>query len=295
MKHRFLRQLVPALRSLPYYLRGLYRGFREENVFFLSSGLAFNGVLCLIPVLLLLTSLLGMFIQSSRFPEQRVNDLLSAVFPPQPYAQKIKMSILGVILDIARYRKTFGITGIAIFGWTATSLFGALRIVLNQIYRIKAKKLVVIKVFENIILVILMGVLFFIANALTWFFLLINSLLKELPTPDVIDLEYIAKTIPILLSYLSALIMFYVINRHIPDEKIPRKAALVSAFTATSLWWLAGKGFGWYLTTFHPYSKLYGTYAFLLVFLAWIYYSSIVFVIGIIIGQLYRERPMTRS
>lgn len=231
-----------------------------------------------------------MFISSSHVPDQKLDDMLNAVFPPQPYAQKIKASIKGVIVDIVRYRKTFGITGVLIFGWTATSLFGALRIVLNQMYRIKTKKLLIIKIIEHIILVILMGVLFFVANALTWFLLFIDSLLKGLPTRDIISLGYVAKTIPTVLSYISALILFYVINRYIPDEKIPTKVALVSALTTTSLWWIAGKGFGWYLSTFHPYSRLYGTYAFLLVFLVWIYYSSVVFVVGVIIGHLYRER-----
>jgi membrane protein len=84
--------------------------------------------------------------------------------------------------------------------------------------------------------------------------------------------------------------MFYIVNRFIPDRSVGSRVALISAITSTSLWWIAGRAFAWYLSAFHSYSKLYGTYAFVLVFLMWIYYSSVVFIIGTIIGDLYRKR-----
>ena len=290
MKHRFTKVIVAGYRSGVYYAKGLYTRMNDENIFFLSSGIAFNGILCLIPLLLLVTSLLGIVINSSVIPVQKIDELLNTAIPSQPYSQQITTTLKNVIRDIIKYRSTFGLYGIAILIWTSASMFSSIRHVLHQIYKLKPTKLVVITIIENIILVILLGILFLVANMFSWMFLLIDTFLKQIPGLDIINLSKFAKSISSVASYLPALVMFFVINRFIPDKMITNRIALVSAVTTTSLWWIAGKGFGWYLAAFHPYSKLYGTYAFILVFLAWVYYSSIVFVVGVIIGQLFRER-----
>ena len=85
----------------------------------------------------------------------------------------------------------------------------------------------------------------------------------------------------------------YYVNQFIPDKGVTSRVAFLAAFITTLLWWIAGKVFVWYLSVFHSYSMLYGTYAFLLVFIFWVYYSSISFIVGVIFAQLYRERKMT--
>ena len=277
-------------RSLKYYVKGMHVSFNEENIFFLSSGIAFNGILCMIPLLLLLTSLLGIVINSSIIPIQKIDELLNSAIPTQPYTQQITTALKTVVRDVIRYRSTFGLYGIGILIWTSASMFSSIRHVLNKIYQLKPTKLVIVTVIENIVLVIIVGLLFLIANFFSWIMLFINSVIKDIPGIESLDLPKYIKSISTIGSYIPALIMFFIINRFIPDKKISAKVAFISAMTTTSLWWIAGKGFGWYLTAFHPYSKLYGTYAFILVFLIWVYYSSIVFVIGVIAGQLFRTR-----
>jgi len=284
-----------ALRSIAFYVGGLFRSAREDQVLFLSSGIAFNGLLCVIPVLLLITSLLGIFLSSSRLPAQRVDEILNAVFPLQPYAQQIKVTIKGVLEDIIRFRSKFGISGLAVLVWTAASLFGSIRTVLNKIYRVKPTKFVLRRILENMALVILLGLLFLVANAFTWMIVYADSLLRELPGLESVHLSSSPKSIQSIMSYAAALVMFFVVNRYIPDTRVTPRVALIAAVTSTSLWWIAGKAFGWYLTAFHSYSKVYGTYAFFLVFVVWIYYSSIVFVVGAVIGQLHRERREKQS
>lgn len=289
-----IRVVVRTVEFALYYVKGIYRKVNEENIFFLSAGVAFNGILCLIPVLLLLTSLLGMFLHSSSGSMQKIDQLLDTAFPPQPYAQQIQQSLKGIVRDIILYRSTFGIYGIGILIYASASMFSSVRHVLNTIYRLKSSKLVIIAILENILLVMLLGLLFVIANFFSWILLPVNSLLKEVPALGIIDLGSLMKSLMFAASYLPAFLMFFVVNRFIPERGVTNKVALISSVTTTSLWWIASKGFGWYLTAFHSYSKLYGTYAFILVFLLWVYYSSVVFILGAMVGQLFREREGAR-
>lgn len=276
---------------IKYYVVGLYNRINDEDVLFLASGIAFNAILCLIPVLLLLTAALGVVLRVDHESiHSKIDEALDTVFPPQPYAQEIKGSIREVIHDIMHYPTTFGLTGLGSFIWTAASLFSSIRIVLNRIYKINTLKLVYIRVVENIVLVIVLTVLFFVANAFTWIFHLVDSLISQIPQLDRFSITSFVGSIPFAWSYLPALVMFYIVNRFIPDRSVTSKIAFVSAITSATLWWIAGEAFSWYLTAFHSYSALYGAYAFLLVFLVWIYYSAVVFIVGVVVGQLYRER-----
>jgi YihY family inner membrane protein len=143
---------------------------------------------------------------------------------------------------------------------------------------------------EHVVLVVILTVLFYTANMFTWLLQTFDSAIREIPTFEQFRLSDYVKSIPSGLEFLPALAMFFIVNRFIPDRTVGSRVALISAVTSASLWWIAGKAFVWYLSAFHSFSKLYGTYAFILVLLTWIYYSSVVFIVGTIIGQLYRER-----
>jgi len=273
-----------------FYIKNLYRHLYDDEVFFLASGIAFNGVLCLIPILLLFTSIFGIVLNSSELAVQKIQEILGAAFPDQPYAQNIKSSIQLIIKDIIEYRQSFGLFGLGVLTWTATSLFSSVRTVLNRIYQIKSTKLVILTILEDVVWVSVVGILFVLIIIATWLYTLVENIVHLLPGFASVEFVYFEQTMPIIVSLVLTILMFFIVYRFIPDKHITWKIALISATTAGLLWISAGKLFAWYLTTFHSFNKLYGTYAFLLVLLVWVFYSSVVFVVGAIIGQVHRER-----
>lgn len=287
-----LRSLV---RTIWYYLKGIYTRFRDEQMLFYASGIAFNGILCLIPFLLLLTSLLGALLSSSDLAIRRVNEVLNAAFPREAYSQEIKRNIQNVIDDIIRHKSSYGIIGLGILTWTATSLFSAVRSVLNRIYKITTRKLVIIKIVEEILLVLVLGMLFFMANVFIWTSSILKNFVSNIPILDISLYGFFQSINSFAVAYIPGFVMFFLINRLIPDRTVNARTAMVAALVTTILWWIAGRGFVWYLSAFHSYSMLYGTYAFLIVFIFWIYYSSIAFIVGVTVAQLHRERTHARS
>lgn len=281
--------------SVRYYVRGIYKRFRTEQIFFYASGIAFNGILCLIPFFLLMTSFLGMLLNSSDRAVHVVKQFLDTAIPDEMYAQKIKSVLQLLIDDIIRHRSSYGVVGIAILMWTATSLFSSIRAVMNTVYRIRSSKLVILKIVEEVALVIIVVVLFFAANVVIWCSSFIVSYVRQIPGLEAIPLGVVKGVNAFLAADVPALVMFFVLNRFIPDKHIGTKVAFIAACSTTVLWWIASQAFGWYLVQFHSYSMLYGAYAFLLVFIFWIYYSALVFIVGLIIAQLYRERNFKSS
>lgn len=281
--------------SMWCYAKGLVHRLKEEEVTLIASGIAFNWIFCLIPLLLLFTSLFGVLLHSSEQAVVQIEELLNRVFPDQPYAESIKSSIRQMVGDIITYRASFGIFGAAVLVWTGTSLFSSIRNALHRVYRMKSTKNLFLSILEDIVWVVIVAVLFTLLNFVTVAYSIIDALTELVPGFAEIDLQIFAEAVPALLSFTLTLVMFFVVYRFIPDLSPSSMAALVSAVTTTVLWEAASRIFGWYLSEFHSFGRLYGTYAFILVFFVWIYYSCVVFVIGGIVGQLYRERKAVRQ
>jgi membrane protein len=282
--------VLKFLSSLLYYLRGIYRHMHDEEGFLLASGIAFNAILCAIPLLLLFTSLLGTFLHSSELAVQWIDRVVETAFRDQPYAGTIKATLKQVVGDIITNRASYGFIAAGVLLWTGTSLFSSVRGALHRVYHIKSTKNLFLSILEDIVWVFIIGVLFIVLNLISWIYKIIQTLISRIPTMQDVDFGVFEGTFPIVASFALTLFTFFAIYRFIPDQSPTSRVAWRSALTTALLWETAARLFSWYLTQFHSFSAIYGTYAFLLVLLIWVYYSSVVFVIGGVVGKLYHER-----
>ncbi len=278
------------LEVLWFYLSRIAKKLFGEDILFLASGLAFNCLFTMIPMFLLAASGLGVFLNSSQAGILQINEILDTIFPPQPFATNIKASILAVLSDVIEYRQSLGIFGIVILFWTATSLFDALRSVLHRIYHLKRSRGFFVSLMHDIFFILLIFVLFIASNVSIWAFTLAEGVLKNFPELGYLHLTAVSNALPTAIVIILTAGMFYIVYVYIPDVKPPKRAGIFSTITTTVLWVVSGKLFALYLGRFSAIGTIYGPYAFILVLLIWIYYSSIIFIIGGIVGQTYWER-----
>ncbi|MDH4070875.1 MAG: YihY/virulence factor BrkB family protein [Ignavibacteria bacterium] len=273
-----------------WYVRTIARKLLADDVLFLASGIAFNGLLTLIPLLLLGAAALGVFLNSSEFGVQRAHDILEAMFPAQPFAISIKDSLMTMISDIILHRRTLGIFGALVLLYTATSLFDSVRSALHRIYEIPKTRGMLKSLLRHLGFVALAFLLFIGSSVSVWFVSVVEGVSVHVPALSVLTLPDFYDTFPVVTISALTIFMFYVIYRHIPDEMPPRTAAMISTITTSVLWIVSGRLFGLYLSSFSAIGRIYGPYAFILVLLIWVYYSSLVFIIGAIVGQAHHER-----
>ncbi len=273
-----------------FYFTRIGKKLFGEDILFLASGLAFNCLFTMIPLFLLAASAVGVFLNSSQAGISQINEVLDTIFPPQPFATNIKDSILAVISDVIEYRRSIGIFGIIILIWTATALFDALRSVLHRIYHLKRTRGFFVSLMHDVFFILLIFVLFIASNISIWAFTLVESIMKKFPELGYFNVAIVSDTLPTTIVIILTAVMFYIVYVYIPDMKPPKRAGIISTITTTVLWVISGKLFAVYLGSFSAIGTIYGPYAFILVLLIWIYYSSIIFIIGGIVGQTYWER-----
>ncbi len=265
----------------------MFRGFRTavseffaHQGFFLAAGLSFYFLICLIPFLFLIISLVG-FILSSEAATRQVINQLSPIVPV--YQKEISRALLRIVDT----RELSGILGTVILVLFSTQLFGATRLVLDRVLGVKRGRGFFKGMLYDILWIFVIGVLFVAALLVTDLFAWAKVFV---PRPAQLPREWI-HYMSIALGVALATWMFYLLYRHLPHRPIPRGAALAGGLLASVLWEVAKQLFRLYIVTVGVYDQIYGPLGALVAFVMFVYYSAIVFVLGAeYVGALERGR-----
>ncbi len=80
----------------------------------------------------------------------------------------------------------------------------------------------------------------------------------------------------------------------VPHWKFNRRIVLYSSFVSTIFFEALKFLFSIYILRIADYGKIYGTYATIVISIFYIYYLSVIFVVGAELGEIYFERNKQR-
>ena len=165
-----------------------------------------------------------------------------------------------------------------------------MRTILNDVYNVKKSSSMIGGKLRDFGMMLFVIAFFLLSTTV----LPIFEILKD-NADNIKFLQYIRinSLVKFMLSFVSIIIifwLFFMLYFLIPNKKQPGNVVYVSAFYASLFWAIAAKLFGYYVSNFAYFGKLYGAYVFIIVIAFWIYYSSIVFILGAEIGELYKQR-----
>jgi membrane protein len=292
-KFQFDRKKI--YKEIKYFAVGIYNKFDEDHVWVLSSGIAFNIVICAIPFSLILLSVLGLYLNSETTIEKINAYLNHSLGMPAEIRQKAMSIIQGRTAEISNnITLTAIIGGIGIL-WTASGLFSTMRDVLNRVYKTKLEVFYVWGKLKDIGMVFFVLLFFVLSFASTIIISIIRALDKTFLNGLIHQYSVLRHLIGFGIGLIFSFIMFYLIYKLVPNGKVNTKIALVSAITGAFLWEVLKTLFTVYLVNFANYAAIYGTYAAIVALIFWIYYSSFVFVLGAEAGQLYNEKILLKD
>jgi membrane protein len=278
-----------VFETLFYYIKRLYKKFERDHIWVLSSGIAFNIVLCIIPFNLILFSVLGLYLESSDTLD-KFREYLNNVLPVlETQKEKFINYIMERVSEITSYTFLTGVIGIGGLIWLMSGLFSSMRDVLNKIYNVEDNINFLIGKLRDFALIIVTVVLFLSTLILTSGFQIINDysqgIFFKLFATNIFE-----KLIPFVVPLVVTYILFYILYAHVTNIKFPKKVVAFSAIIAAVLFEILKYLFTMYVLKFSTLGEVYGAYAAFVIVLFWIYYISVVFVVGAALGQIYLER-----
>jgi len=245
--------------------------FNGDHGFFLSAGITFNLLICLVPFILLLLSLLGTYLYSYREVLDHIRHYLHNAL--SSFDPKIMKNILRIIQD----RKIVGVLGIGGLIWTSTWVFSSLRTSLNMVFQVDKGRGILRGKGIDLLMIVLAGAFLFTSMMFTSVITIVQGY-RFSPFLDMVPIiRFILKYfIPFLFTFW----MCFLIYKIIPNKKIHFKTALQTAFFTSLFWEVAKQFFGWYVLHLGRFSMVYGSLSTLAIFFIWVYYSSSILILG---------------
>jgi membrane protein len=182
------------------------------------------------------------------------------------------------------------VVGIVLFLVSATTLFSTIQNSINHIWRIKVKsnlKMNVIKLLKDRVLsfgvILSLGFVLLVSLVIDAVVAFLKDMLTQFLTPDFVIL---AQVLNIALSLGIVAIVFSLIFRFLPDVKVQWSASWFAGFF-TAFLFSVGKILIGLLIGNNNMGAVYGTVSAFIAILAWVYYASIIFYIGVELSRQY--------
>jgi membrane protein len=274
---------------LRHYAVGLYDRVDEHHVFLFAGGLAFSVVVCIVPLVLILFSILGHVLDVADL-DARLGDAVDTFIPYASQADFVKGLLIGRAHEIISHRGVAGLVGTLGLLFAASGLFSSMRTILNTIFHTDKQKSELVAKGRDFVMVIAVLCIFLLSVLAAP---ILEAFVELAQSTGALGQFALSALQEYVLSYLSLIIIFgafFSLYYFVTYESLRPRVALVSAACATGLWELATQVFGFYISEFGTMRRVYGTYALAVIAVFWIYYAAVLFILAAEVGQLYRER-----
>jgi membrane protein len=269
--------------------------------------LTFDALLAAVPfVLLLLIGLTHLAQAVTQGPEVDTVHLFHRFLPPHstlpdrdPFAV-----IEGLLAGIARKRGQLSLYAVPTFLWFSTRLFAGIRTALNDIYDVslrptRHRAIITIFLLAKLrdTLMVVGTVVLFLANTLLTTGLTILQARGAETVPQLgFFVSSLGRFMGEFLAFSFSVSLFYVTYSYASVRRLPWKTALLaSAFTAL-LFEVAKRLYALYLANFASFEGLGGdaNLGAIVLFILWVYYTSIVFLLGAVVAETWELRKMLK-
>jgi len=260
-----------GLKNKLHLLWNMLKKFHDDHGFFLSSGITFNLLICLIPLILLLLALLATYLYSFREVLNHIRHYMENAFP------SLDPKIMNNLLRIIRDRKIVGGLGIVGLVWTSTCVFSSLRTALNMVFQVETGRGILRGKGIDLLMILLVGIFLLISMLITSGVAFVQGY-RFRPFLDMMPI--VRFVLKYLIPFFFTFWMCFLIYKIIPNKKIRIKTALQAALFTSLLWEVSKQLFGWYVLHLGRFSVLYGSLSTLAIFFLWVYYSSVILLLG---------------
>ena len=246
----------------------------NDNAFRLGASLTFYTLFSMVPLFVIVITLAGGIFDEATAREEikQQFDHLSG----EQSAREIEMILQKIDEQEFNLTSFTSLFSILLLIFTATNVFAELQDALNIIWGVKPKAGYGVKYFIRVRLlsfamIIVIGFLLLVSLIVS---ALISAASRELSAYA--GLESIWQTVNFIVSLAIVTILFAMIFKVLPDVKIQWSHVWIGAFLTALLFSLGKLLIGLYLGH-SSFGTAYGAASSLVVFLLWLYYSSLIF------------------
>lgn len=258
----------------------------------MAAEMAFNFILSLFPFLISATAIFGI-LGTSNIITKILNSLRNIA--PSSSLDLVETTLKEIIHPSSGSLLVLGlISGLFI----ASNAIFVLMKVLNRAYGVpETRSFVLLRGISVLTIFIFIFAVFFVANVVIMGNIILAFLHIQFNFP--LTLVYTIAFARWPITFLMVGVIGFIIYYFMPNIKSGFKIRVLSTIPGTVFftlsWLLASKLFGLYVENFGVYNKVYGTLGAFIVLLLWLYYTSLIILIGGEINSEFYRQIKTRN
>jgi len=281
-------------------LKELFRRFGKDQCGTYAASLAFFGILSLVPLALVAVVALTYLFHSPQEAVARLQQMMANMLPGGRAQSEIRHLLVeradvgGSVDTLMKTRGIAAIIGLLSLVWAAGQIFINAVPAMNAAYEVQETRGWIR------LRVVALGVL--LGAGIMFLLSLLPSSGPELVRRLHIPGLNLPQNPPWWLTTLFTLVavglnvtMFALILKFLPNAPTTWREAFVGGAVAGILWELAKRGFTYYLSHFANYNKVYGGLGALMILILWIYYTSMILLLGAEAASLYEDFQQARA
>jgi membrane protein len=264
------------------FIKAIFSHFMRSNTFEKGAALSYYTVFSFLPVIMIITSVLGLLFKEDAISAELYNVLNNIV------GDQGALQFEALIKNQHFYHNNIltTIIGIATLLLTATGMFNQIHKSLNAIWGLKVKpeKSVLnylARHITSLLILIFIGFILLLSTTINSLFIKYSSRL-----PDVFINAHLYEYI---ISFFLITLLFAVLFRSFGNAIVPWKTAIVSA-GFTSILFLFGKiGIGLYIAN-SAIKSTFGAASILALLMIWVFYSSQILYLGASFAYVFGKK-----
>lgn len=275
------------LKSIYYFVKNIVQIFNEQDPVVYAGAIAFFTLFSLPSALMIIIQSLGTILSKDEIRSQLANQISGLI------GAASTEEILTIVENRGwEYSSILGnIVGLVFLFISATAVFNFIQKALNSIWNVKPQPKKVVKRFLidrllSFSIITIIGFLLMVTLVLDAAMSIFKEFLYKLITKDFS--MYIVEGANLLISLLIISTIFALVFKFLPDAKIKWRDVSVGAIVTGILFMLGKFAIGLILSN-SQITSTYGAAGSLAGILVWVFYSSILVLIGAIFTRVYAE------
>ncbi len=272
------RGRLSTVRKAPGRVRRFWRAAMEANITGQAAMVAYNMLVCVVPVALLALFIAGQVLKSDAVQSSVLTDLRE-VFPGTA-----EHTLNSLLHEIKSSTTTTGVLALVASLWLGSSFWGALDTAFSHVYGCPSRRWVEQKRFGfAMLIVVLLLMVATVAVPIVQSFLQAGARRLPFDLAKVTGLAYgISLGISVTLLF-GCLVLIYA---RVPNRRVPWRGIWPGALGATLAIGVVSYGFPIYLSSISTIARFGTTIVFVIIILAWFYLLAIIILGGAILNAM---------
>jgi YihY family inner membrane protein len=270
-----------------YLWKRLYSRWNTDHVFFSAAAIAFNIMVTVLPLGLLIISLSGIALQRNAELQGGLREWIDDANPFLP--EGVGSDLERVFLRQSGFTGVTGIVGLVFLLWLVSRLFGTIRTALDTIFDVPEGRHVVFGKLYDFLLAIVVSLCFVAAFVFTTAaqFVVdspVGRFVSQWPLIGPLMTQATARLLAPSFSLLLLLVLYWAA----PNRKISWGQALMASLLSMAFIWLGTELYAWTISR-PDWGVVYGSLAAIMATLFWLYWLCVIFLGAAEVSQIIHE------